>query len=50
MKNVVINALTGVSGLGLSIAEQTSIPMVLYGIALAIAEIYKYKRSKNENK
>lgn len=38
--------MTGASGVVLSLVEQTSLPMILYGVALAISEIYKYKSKK----
>ncbi|WGH76140.1 hypothetical protein P8625_02940 [Tenacibaculum tangerinum] len=46
MNNLAINALNGVSGLSISIAENTPIPVIIYAVVLLITEIYKYKKSK----
>ncbi|WP_422091304.1 hypothetical protein [Tenacibaculum ovolyticum] len=50
MNNLMINSFTASVGVVGSVVENTPLPMVVYVVFLAIAEMYKYKRSKNEQK
>ncbi len=50
MKTMALNAFNGLTGISLSIVENTSIPVIIYACVLLATEIYKYKNRKLKDK